>query len=265
MFNYQGWLVAKFQEAIDELEFNINFKLSEEQEFISDKNKEPDTLYIVYKEMSGPNSFNVKSVPVQILLLSEENSLEQAKMIASKFASNNNFLTTRDTDVIVKHSYNTPAVLSNFNQIDVGVRSILYISGSLQIISGLLLLRSKHNNSGTITVYNDSWDEDVEIKYLAFNDTYSMNTNTVQNPENELSMSKKSTSTVGISIVIPCYNNNFTRDLVRITTGDLQGNTTFKISYYLNDILVERNVKIISVVFDDNPENAPSLKIGAML
>ena len=83
-FDYEGWLYNAIYQVITGLRYDIKFKIAEEQMFVKDKDKQPDVLYIVYKQMTGPNSFGVATIPYNILIMSEQNQLEIAKNIANK-------------------------------------------------------------------------------------------------------------------------------------------------------------------------------------
>ena len=265
-FDYQAWLYEKFADIIRRLEIKVTFKLSEEQESISDKNKQPDVLYIVYKQMVGPTSFNVKSVPYQILVMSEENQLEFAKAICNKFVEENNFATTYVNDTLIKHAYSQPSVLSNFNQVDVGVRSIVYILGTLQVMSGLKLLTSDGNNNyGVINVNKTGWTNAIPIKYLAIAFNYSMVGDTQQMDDSELATTIKSTATATLSFTIPLYDNDFCGDILDIMQGTLAGDTTYTFSFYLGSKSISLSMKCISAQLDDAPDQAPGLKVGFML
>lgn len=269
-FDYQAWLVTKFADIIRRLELNVEFKISEEQEFISDENKKPDVLYVVYKQMVGPTSWNVKSVPYQILIMSEENQLEFAKAIANKFVEENNFATTYTGDTLIKHAYSQPSVLSNFDQVDTGVRSIIYIPTTLQMMTGLSFLTSNGNGKyGIISVRNENWleNEREEIKYLSLNLNYNMTGDTQQLSDKQLAVTKKSAATAALSITIPLYNNNFCKDLLKtmIKTNPTDGNTTFNFQFYLGDVEFDLDMKCISLQMDDAPDQAPGLKLGFML
>ena len=267
MFDYQSWLYTKFANIIDELEVEINFILSEEQQFVNE-DKKPDTLYIVWKQLVGPTSYGVKSVNCQILLMSENNSLEIAKAIANKFAEESNFNVSKEGNTIVKHSYSQPAVLSNFNQIDVGSRSIVYIPGSLQVMEGLKLFKSG-NNYGEISVYREGWVDNqdqakaVAVKYLSIALDYSMVGDTQQFPSGEISKTIKSTATVANSLILPLYDNNdFINDLIDIYNGTITGNTAYTFSFSIGDKSVTKVMKVISVHIEDAAAEAPGIRIG---
>ena len=271
-FDYEAWLNLKFAQIINNLNLNVNFKISNEQLFVNDKNKEPDTLYIVYKQLVGPNSFGVRTLPYQIVVLSEQNQLEIAQTICDTFVSEQNFAVTKEGDTLVKHSYQQYSVMSNFNQIDVGARTILYIPAVLQVMDGLSFLRVG-TSYGQIKIHRDAWNEfadtdngDILIKYLGLSIDYSMAGDTQQFTTEELAQTEKSTATLAISILIPVYNNRFCNEALKIMTGnnDLAGNTAFTVSFNIGDVSITKDMKITAVHFEDTPNEAPGLRIGMM-
>lgn len=258
MFNYIEWLGLKFSQIIENLKLDVQIKISDEQQFVKDKDKQSDILYIVIKQFSGPNSYGVKTIPYQILVMSEQNQLEIAKTICNQFASENNFATVKIGNEYVKHSYSQPAVMSNFNQIDVGVRSIIYISAVLTIMNNLLFLNSGDEN-GSIDIDGET------IKVLSFNMAYIMTPDTQALPSEELSQSKKSVASLTISFEIPLKNSEFVVHALSIMKGGMSGNRTFNVSFNYGENTFNLSMKIISANITENPEQAPGLKVGLMV
>lgn len=272
-FDYQGWLYTAISKVINDLEYEVEFKISDEQMFVKDKDKQPDLLYIVYKQMTGPNSFGVATMPYNLLIMSEQNQLEMAKTIANKFAIDNNFAVVKSGDSLIKHEYNQPSVMSNFNQVDIGTRSIIYIPTTLTIMYGLAFL--EYNNEYGIIHVGGDYNENIRL--LSFNLSYSMSPDTQALPTEEISKSKKSLATLAISFMIPLYddktflvgkktNDTWTKKgILHIINGSLSGNTTFNLVFNYKNVEYNLNVKLISATLDETPTEAPGLRLGFMV
>lgn len=258
-FDYEAWLYNTIYQIISDLEYDVEFKISEEQMFVKDRDKKHDVLYIVYKQLTGPNSFGVATIPYNILVISEENQLEMAKDIANHFALENNFAIVKDGDSLIKHEYNQPSIMSNFNQIDIGVRSIIYIPATLTVMSGLVFLKYGEEY-GVINAGG------VNIKPLSFNLSYSMTPDTQALPTEQISQSKKSVSTLALSFVVPLYGNNtFLEDVLKVMKGTLTGNTSFNFKFTYGTLSYDLDMKLISATLEETPVEAPGLKLGFMV
>ena len=230
--------------------------------FVKDKDKEPDTLYIVIKQMVGPNSFNVATVPYNILIMSEQNQLEMAKQIANTFAVNYNFAVSYGDDYCIKHSYQQPSILSNFNQIDVGVRSIIYIPTVLTVITNTRFLTSDGvSDYGAISIDEES------IRPLSVSVNYSMSPDTQQFPGEEIAISRKDSATLALTLVVPLYSDkNFVAKVLNIMSEDseVNGDTSFEVEFSIGNIEFDVSMKCISAQFEDTPDSSPILRIGLM-
>ena len=263
-FDYISWLHLKFAQIINELGYNINFKVSDEQQFVKDKYKQPDTLFIVVKQFVGPNSFNVRTAPYQIQVLSEQNQLDEAKEICNKFVAEHNYDVTKNGNTFIKHSYQQPSVMSNFNQIDVGVRSILYIPAVLQMMEDLLF--TEYDGE-----YNTISYEGTKVKILSIGVDYAMTPDTQQLPSSELSVSRKSAATLAVTLNIPLYNNALVKKILSIMNGETAGNTKINLIFgYVwgsgagNSEIFNKDFILTSAHIEETPDQAPGLRVGLM-
>lgn len=261
-FDYQDWLEAQLGEIINN---QYDFVVSEEQQFVNNKRKKANCLYIVWKQLAGPTSYHVKSVNCQILIVSEQNSLEYAKSVAKEFVDRTNFNVVEGENYIIKHSYQQPTVLSNFNEVDAGLRSIVFVSGNLQVMDGLDIFNID-NKLGVIKINRDGIEGyPVYVEYLNLTVNYSMTGDTQQLPTQEIALTKKSNASLSIAFSMVLTNDKFTEDLLHIQTGDLSGNTSFSVSFNRGSELFSKDMKVISIQTDDAPDQAPGLKVGMML
>ena len=268
-FDYEAYLNTEFNRIIDDLkesgkiESNIKIAISDEQAFLKSQLKSR-TLYLVFKRLNGELTYGVTTQPYQLLLLSEENQLENAKLICDVFAESNNFTVFNDGTTYVKHTYQKPVVLSNFNEVQVGYRSVIYISAQLLILDNLLMLLSGTNGQlNKITI-----DSEV-IDVIGFKINYTMTPDTQALPTAELAQSKKSTAGLSIAFSVALKNSSFNTKVLNIMkgsgTGYVTGNTSFAVSFKIGTIDFSYSMKLISCQFMDDPEQAPGISVGLMV
>ena len=168
MYNYEEFLTRKLNIIKTELGYeDLTLEIATEQAFSKKKNLLPNTVYIVIKYLTADISYGAIAQPVQILCLSEQNSLEKTRLIFTKFAEDNNFLAEITNGIFTKHQYTTPVVLSNYEEVGYGYRSVLYMTATLNILENVLDVKN-------LTIDGES------VSQLAFNLSYQMTPNTQQ-------------------------------------------------------------------------------------
>lgn len=113
------------------------FEVCTEQAFLK-KQLEPSTIYVVIKYLSTTNTLNAVTQPVQLLVFCEQNQIQASQIIFRKFVESHNFEVIKEPGIYVKQDYREPVVLSNFNEVSYGYRTIMYISGTLYIMEGII-------------------------------------------------------------------------------------------------------------------------------
>ena len=125
MWNYDGykeWLRDRLVECKNALDFNnYNIEVYNEQDYAKNRSIKAKTMTVIVKFLSSAMVFNVKTQPIQMLVITEENSISVANTILTSFSERYNFKVEIDGSTYVKHMYATPAVLSNFNLIGIGL------------------------------------------------------------------------------------------------------------------------------------------------
>ena len=190
MYNYEEFLTRKLNTIKTELGYeDLTLEIATEQAFSKKKNLLPNTVYIVIKYLTADISYGAIAQPVQILCLSEQNSLEKARLIFTKFAEDNNFLAEITNGVFTKHQYTTPVVLSNYEEVGYGYRSVLYMTATLNILENVLDVKN-------LTIDGES------ISQLAFNLSYQMTPNTQQKASETIESSAKSNACLYLGLTI---------------------------------------------------------------
>lgn len=250
MYNYENFLIEKLNRVKADLGFDINIDVSSEQAYAKKKNFAPNTLFVVVKYLSSDITFGAKTQPVQVLCISEENALDMAKALLGKFAEDFNFFSAITDGIFAKHQYSTPVVLSNFNEIGIGKRSVLYFTGAINILEDVIDINE-------LKVDNSS------IEHLGFNFSYQMTPNTQQFVNDNIAKSIKTTSALTIGFTTPFVENNLTAKVINIINGTNDGNDDFAISFNLGDTPFSNfNYKLTSVNIVTAPDDVPSLRLN---
>ena len=236
----------------------FNIEVDEEQSFIKKNTILPNTIYFLIKFLSNNIQEGAISQPVQILILSEQNSQQYARELAEKFVTTyhwyqETYVSSENTYGLVKHEYTHPVTLSNFNTVSYGKRSILYISGTLSIIESLIDVKN---------LMIDGFDN---VKALGFDINYSMTPNTQQLKSQNISQSVKSASGLSIALVTPLVNNEFITKILNIMNGSGTGNENFSFSWLMGGISFSFNFKLISGHIGTAINGIPTIELGFSL
>ena len=285
-FDYNKILREKLYALQRELDLSeFNFDVVSEQEFIKKKDLLPNTIYVLTKNHQNDNSIGVDTQPVQILILSEQNSLDICKAVFTEFAKRYNFEAISETyveddetkNIWIKQQYSDPVVLSNFNTVAYGYRSVLYVSATLYIMYDVIDIEN-------VTV------DGTKYIPLAFNMSYSMSTNTQQLPGSAgtyIASSLKTVSTFAITMTVPMLGNDFVKKVLNIiaetddtNNTDLEttdripynGNNPFVISFNCSmgesensyKLTITKTMRLISAQLITAPNQVPSLQLGFM-
>lgn len=261
-WNYEEKLIEYIAQAnhdaglVDENGNPYIFEVCSEQLFAT-KVIEPNKIYVVIKYLSSSNSLNVVMQPIQIFVLSEQNQLQVAHTVFSQLVASHNFEVIIEDGIYVKQDYREPVILSNFNAVSYGYRSVMYISATLYIMKDLLDVSNLSING-------------VEVKPLSFSISYSMTPNTQQIPPDKLSTSVKSIASFSISFVVPLINSQFVEKINEIMAGEESGNYDFEFKFKIGNVkfgYFEEDdshlyMKLLSAQVTTAINEAPSLQIG---
>lgn len=252
---------------------DFEFEVDSEQAFLKKKDLKPNTIYVLTRELQNERSIGVDTQPIQILILSEQNSLDVARAFFSEFAKDYNFAVDRsytDADGVslwVKQQYSDPVVLSNFNTVAYGYRSVLYISSTMYIMRDVADMKDLTIDGKT-------------VEALTFDISYNMSPNTQQKTGagEYISKSMKSVSTLAITITVPATNSDLLSKVFGImdehddNTTDPNdatsygGNENFYISFSLgSQQFSNKRFKLTAVDYGAAINNVPAIRLGFML
>lgn len=270
-FDYNGWLRDGLNALKEDMGLSgFDIEVDEEQSFIKKKDLKPNVIYVLTRALQNSISIGVDTQPIQVLVLTEQNSLETSMALFSQFAKTWNFVPLTIGNIWVKQQYSEPVVLSNFNTVSYGYRSVLYMSVTLYIMENVVDLKDLYIDGNPYTV-------------LSFDIAYQMNPNTQQIVgENQfISRSVKSVSSLAISIALPVTANDLITKVLAILdetdstttdpsgdgyTGDptsYGGNENFYFTFKLGTKqFTNKRMKLISADFGASVNDVPAIKLG---
>lgn len=250
-FHYNEWLTGELTRLQTELELtNYKVKVEDEQFFLG-HNVEPNTIYVVIKRLSSSIQFNAEIIPLQIMILSEQDGLDKVKILFDTFANRYNWNVIVSNDEYIKEQYTSPVVLSNFNEVAFGYRSVLYMTANLTVMDNVVDIEELKIDNQVYTP-------------LSFGMSYSMTPNTQQKPDKYISNSVKSVSSFNLSISIPSTLNSLIAKVVHTMSGLNTGNEDFNFKIVLKGLnaTIEKNLKLISASMVTAPNQVPNFSLG---
>ena len=259
-YDFESYLFNKLSNIAVGFNFEepVTIHVSEEQNFAKMDKLTPDSIYIVIKYLSSSIEFYTETMPIQILVLSEQNSLDKTKMILEKFTEQNNWQVIEEGTSYIKQQYNSPVVLNNYVEVGHGYRSVLYVTGTLYIMENI------------VDVKNVKIDGHGPYKVLNFNISYSMSTNTQQLPNKKIATSVKTVSTFALTMSIPMVHPDPDREykdlvdrVIDIMKGEENGNDEFTIAFNCGSDFA-KEMRLISAQIITAPNSVPSLQVGFM-
>ena len=256
--DYKTWLRNRLVEIKNTLDFgDFNIEVYNEQDYAQHSSINEKTITVVTKFLSSNNIFNVKTQPVQILVITEENSISVANAIMSKFCDDYNFTTTTSGTSYVKHSYASPVVLSNFNLIGIGYRTVLYINTNLFVLDNVIDIK-------TLTIDNNVVDPiSATIGYSMSGDTQAF--------DGGLAKTTKNYATLVMTLNVACTESDFVVKCVGIMNGNstYKGNEDFTVAFSLgegtNKVDFNLTMKMTGATFSTAKNSVPSLQLSFSL
>ena len=267
-FNFNSWLAIKLLETQGRLELSdYTFDVVNEQDFLKNKDFTPNHIYVVIKKMSNALSFDYIMQPYQVLILCEQNQLDVTQILFKTIAQEYNFKTLTENNTFIKFSFTDPVVMSNFNEVLYGYRSVMYMTSTLIEMEGV-------GDITNLKINNE------ELKVLGTSLGYSMSPDTQQmnkaNTKNFIASSVKSASSLSINFNIPLVDKTFVKDVLKIMNEvsipadpqnniaayDYDGNNTFTVSFTVLGVEFTIDMKLVSAGIRSTPNEVPMLEVG---
>lgn len=262
--DYESYLTNKLSQIARNVSPDTILEVATEQAWAKKKTLTPNTIYVVIKYLSAEKILNAITQPVQMLIITEQNMMETSKEIFNQFVNMYNWNAHTENSTFIKEQYSTPVVVSNFNDVQAGYRSVLYMTGSLYIMEDVVDVTDLHID-----------DSEYEIKPISFGLSYAMTPNTQQLKDEFIASSVKSASSFSISLSIAMQNSAILDKIIKIldetdtaeslqTTSNFGGNETFKFSFKLGETTIVKYLKLTSLQINSNPASVPSINLGFM-
>lgn len=247
--DYEVYLLEQLNKVKNSLQMDdIVIEIAEEQSFVKMDKLTPDTIYVVVKYLESDLTWYDKTTPIQLIILSEQDSLDKAKIIFNKFANDKNWEVIISGTTYMKTQYNSPVVLNNYAEVSFGYRSVLFMSG---------VLITMENVVDVTEVKIDNKD----VKPLGFTLSYAMATNTQQKVGEGIASSVKTVSTLSIAMTIPLISCDLVTKVINIINESLFGNDNFTVAFSLGTA-ISKNMKLTSAQINTAPDAVPSLNLG---
>ena len=276
-FRYENYLASALNQLIED---DTKIEVDEEKAFLKIKDLDPSTIYVVLKYLTNDKEQGAETQPVQMMILAKDDTDETTqttKELFKTFTDRYNwkveYYQYTDEDgthtEYVKQQYSDPVVLSNFNSVTFGYRSVLYVSVNLFLLDKVVDLRGLQIDS-------------IDITALTFSLSYTMTPNTQQKPSEFIASSVKSVSGLSIALSTPMVENAvITKILSIMNETDVQlesentygGNEDFEFSFYIGQVLFGKvdstdedqkvlKLKLISAQIMTSINAIPSIQLG---
>lgn len=259
-WNYEEQIKRYIAQAVSDTGIGNNFvfEVCSEQIFVKKETLSPDTIYVVIKYLSTTNTLNAVVQPVQLLVMCEQNQIQVSQIVFGKLVATHNFEVVISGTTYVKQDYREPVVLSNFNEVSYGYRTLMYINATLFIMENVIDLTD-------FTIKIDSEEVQGEsVKPISASLAYSMTPNTQPIPPAKIATSVKSVSTFSLTFAVPLISDySFITTISNIMSGVTTGNTDFIVSFKLGNVsFTNVHMKLVSSQVTTAINEIPGLNIG---
>lgn len=223
--SYKNWLLRRLCERRDELGFDgYSIEVWNEQDYAKRKSLKSKTITVIAKFLPSTLVFSVKTQPVQMLAITEENSISAANSILTSFVERTNFSVQAEGTTYVKHMYSTPSVLSNFNLIGIGMRTVLYVNATLFVLEDVMDITDLKVDGSAVDAIS------ATIGYTMTGDTQPFG--------GGYAKTRKSFATFVLTLNVSCTKTGFTTKVAKIMnmSSEEKGDEAFSFSFKLGDI-----------------------------
>lgn len=193
-------------------DFSLVF--SKEQAFISDKDVGKNKIYIVVKFLSATMNYAQTIQPIVIEALSESNSIEVCDKLLFEYAEKNHL--QMNDEKTVRLLYTKPSIVSNFNEVFDGFRSLFYLTGTLLI----------SENSNMVEIFDRDTQKVVETLQSGCDCQIQLDTQ-VTYASNNFTKSKSRVGTRILSITAYLTDLEYQEKALKIFTEELPVDTAF--------------------------------------
>lgn len=87
-WSYENYLLQKLEIIKNREQIGLEIRISNEQAFAKEKQLKPNTIYVIVKYLSNSISYEAITQPIQLFVLTEQNSLEQTNIYSRDLQTN---------------------------------------------------------------------------------------------------------------------------------------------------------------------------------
>lgn len=238
------------------------FNITNEQQFIKDRTNQiaknqPKKIFIVIKNYPATLNFGQVLMPIQLDVISEQNKLDISKRLMTLFAETYNL--EFDEDYTIKQYYQSPSVLSNFNEIGNGFRSLLTLRGTLQISEDSNIIK-------TITLVDD--DTEINIPFITSNASFDVQLETQSlYGQSNITKSWARVGTLVLNFSIYLTDTDFCNNILYLIMGDEDNmpdgiNTDFNfVILFKNELSISKTYKLVNGTIEQNMGELPVINL----
>lgn len=111
----------------------LNIEINEEQMFVgSDETEIPNTIYVVVSFLPASIDYGQTAIPITFRIITEQNNLDRARDLFNEYASIYNLYWNESKTM--QQTYEIPSIMSNFNEVYEGFRTVLTMPGAILLI-----------------------------------------------------------------------------------------------------------------------------------
>lgn len=252
-WDYEYYVTEKLNTIKNSNNYDINIEIASEQAFAKLKTFNPNTVYVIIKKLSSTITYNIDTIPIQIIAIAEQNDMDKTKELFDIFVNQNNWIASLVGTTYIKQQYTSPVVLSNFNEVSYGYRSVIYVTGTLFIMEDVVDI-------------DELKIDNVKYKPLTFSFSYQMTGNTQAVGTSVIAETVKSIATFTVTLSVPLLDDDLCDKVREIMNGTQSGNTNFafSITYTKGTANISANLKLINAQLNTAPNQAPSLMLSFM-
>ena len=268
---------------------NYEFEIRNEQYFIPDDEREGHKIFIVVKFLPATLNLKQNILPVTIQAVSECNGVAAAQRLLLEYSQIFNLNTVKKDGQLIYQNYTSPNVISNFEVVYDGFRSLLVMAGTFLLSYNINRIKLLYFEGDNVTrdlenVPNEKitdliemkdksiykWEENgyeiyegEEIEILNYTDNFDVTPDTQPYFSNKnFTKSVIKFGTFSFNIVSYLIKNSFNAKILKIISReqDINSNFIFKICFddgTLNMPLLE--YKLLNVAKQQNVGELPSI------
>ncbi len=153
-----------------------SFTITNEMQFVKDKRKKedlknnPKMIFIVVKFLPATLNYGQTLMPIVVNAIAEKNKLDVCYNLLIQYAETYNL--QFNNDETIRQYYSSPVVLSNFNEIGDGYRSLINLSGTFQISENANQVYVEYINDNNIVidvpVISSTLSYDIQLESQSF-------------------------------------------------------------------------------------------------